>query len=644
MELWIGALNLGFLYAFMTMGVFITFRIHDFPDITVDGSFTTGAAVTAILMVSGLNPFVALFAAFGAGAAAGSITALIHTRMKINGLLAGILVMTGLYSINLHVMGRSNIPLLDQTTLFTYIQRVNPGLHDEVWTSLVLLAVMSLFWWITSLFFRTDMGISMRVTGENPDMAAAAGVNVGRMTVLGVALANGLVGVSGGLVAQYQGFADIGMGIGTIVIGLAAVIIGESVLRMRSMYAIVLSVILGSVIFRQMIAVALYAGMNPIDLKLLTAAFVLVTLIVSKMITAGPKTRGPLLARLSAFFSRRIVLALAGIGAILIGLVIVKAYMPGASGPSKASIIGLVQFALEPNVEVCKKGILDALADKGYEDGKNVKIIYKNAQADFSMINAIIHDFIRRKVDIIVPLSTPCVQSTVHLAGKNPHIKVVFTYIYDPYRIGAARTPTDHLPNMTGVSCFPPIEQMLDLIKEMFPDRKTVGIVWNSSEANSEAVLSKVRPHAVKIGLEIIEATVTGPAEVLDAAKSLVSRGARVFLNSGDNTLSVSFASFVKVANRRNIPVFTVDSEQIQDAFVYLGPDTYQTGYDGGIYLARVLNGENTADLPIYQTREIALVINAEMAARHGFRIPEGILERADRVIGQEKGSSRTDG
>ena len=291
MELWIGALNLGFLYAFMTMGVFITFRIHDFPDITVDGSFTTGAAVTATLMVWGLNPFAALFAAFFAGAAAGSITALIHTRMKINGLLAGILVMTGLYSINLHIMGRSNIPLLERNTLFTYLHKINPGLHGEVWTGLALAAVIALFWWITSLFFRTDMGIGMRVTGNNRDMAAAVGINADRMTVLGVALANGLVGVSGGFVAQYQGFADIGMGIGTIVIGLAGVIIGESVLRMRSIYAIILSVILGSVIFRQMIAAALYVGMNPIDLKLLTAAFVLVTLIVSKTIAAGPKKK-----------------------------------------------------------------------------------------------------------------------------------------------------------------------------------------------------------------------------------------------------------------------------------------------------------------------------------------------------------------
>jgi len=177
----------------------------------------------------------------------------------------------------------------------------------------------------------------------------------------------------------------------------------------------------------------------------------------------------------------------------------------------------------------------------------------------------------------------------------------------------------------------------MDLIKEIFPDRKKVGIIWNSSEVNSEAVLSRLRPHAAKIDLEIIEATVTGPSEVLDAAKSLVSRGANVFLNAGSNTLSVSFDSFVKVADQHHIPVFTVDSEHLREALVFFGPDTYQTGYDGGVYLARVLNGENTADLPIYQTSKAALGINREAAARQGFNIPEKPLKRADKVLDQEK-------
>ena len=165
MELWIGALNLGFLYAFMTMGVFVTFRIHDFPDITVDGSFTSGAAATAVLIAVGFNPLAALLAGLLIGMAAGAITAWIHARLNINGLLAGILVMTGLYSVNLHIMGRSNIPLLNQTTLFTWIQKTNPGMHAEVWISCVLCAILAVFWLGVSVFFKTDLGLSMRATG-----------------------------------------------------------------------------------------------------------------------------------------------------------------------------------------------------------------------------------------------------------------------------------------------------------------------------------------------------------------------------------------------------------------------------------------------------------------------------------------------
>ena len=299
MELWIGALNLGFLYAFMTMGVFFTFRIHDFPDITVDGSFTSGAALSAVLMVSGASPLLAIAAGGLFGAFAGALTAIIHTHFRINGLLAGILVMTGLYSANLHVMGRSNIPLLGRTTVFTRLEAVNPGLHPEIWTAVVLVGVMVVFLLAVAWFLKTDLGIAMRVTGSNPTMAAANGVNVALMTIFGVALANLLVGVSGALVAQYQGFADIGMGIGTVVMGLAAVIIGESVLRSSSITVRVASAILGAVLFRFLIAFALYVGMNPIDLKLLTAAFVLATLVISKGIS-GRETRSPNLTALLA--------------------------------------------------------------------------------------------------------------------------------------------------------------------------------------------------------------------------------------------------------------------------------------------------------------------------------------------------------
>ena len=632
MELWIGALNLGFLYAFMTMGVFFTFRIHDFPDITVDGSFTSGAAIAAVLLITGWNPVLALGAAFVVSGIAGAITAYINTRFNVNGLLAGILVMTGLYSINLHIMGRSNIPLLNQTTVFTWLEKLNPGMHAEVWTCMVLCVLMAVFWLIITLFLKTDLGIAMRATGNNPVMASANGVNVGWMTIFGVAFANGMVGVSGGLVAQYQGFADIGMGIGTVVIGLAAVIIGESVFRFNSIGAKVCSVVIGSVIFRMIIAIALYVGMNPIDLKLLTAVFVFLTLVISKSV-AGKKL--PDSAQFKAFFKK---INYQTAGGICVSTLIVFGALYGLklgfSKPAdiqKKTAIGIVQFAHEPNVELCKQGILKALADNGYTDGKNIEIIYGNAQADFSSINSIIQDFLRRKVAIITPLSTPCVQAAVKFAGASTATKVVFTYIYDPYRIGAAKTPTDHQPNMTGVACFPPVEQMLALIQEMLPDRKKVGVVWNSSEANSESVVLQLRSHAKKKGLEIVEATVTSPAEVLEASRSLLSKGAQVFLCSGDNTVNVGYDSFQKAATEGHVPVFSFDSEFIEKgAFAVLGPDYYQTGYEGGEYLTRVLKGENTARLPILQTGKTHFIFSPDAASALGIKVQPEPLKKAE--------------
>jgi len=281
MELWIGAVNLGFLYSFMALGVFITYKIYDFADITVDGSFTTGAAVAAVLIVSGMDPFFVLIISFLAGAAAGFLTGFIHTKFKINGLLAGILVMTGLYSVNLRIMGKSNIPLLNSPSFVTFFEKFNPDINSEIWLCICLVLFTGIIWLIISVFFKTDFGISMRATGDNPIMVSAAGVNVSFMKIFGIALANGLVGISGALVSQYQGFADIGMGVGAIVFSLASVIIGEALIKKSSILLRTLSVIIGSIIFRLMVALALYVGLDPNDLKLITAVFVFFTLIAS---------------------------------------------------------------------------------------------------------------------------------------------------------------------------------------------------------------------------------------------------------------------------------------------------------------------------------------------------------------------------
>ncbi len=284
MGLYIGAVSLGLTYAFLALGVYITFRVFEFPDITVDGSITLGAAVCAILLVHGWNPLLAMVMAVLAGMIAGALTALIHTQFKVNGLLSGILVMTALYSINLHVMGRSNVPLLKQDTIITMLEALELPISREA-ISLSLFTILGLGIWLLMVWlFKTDLGTAMRATGDNEVMIAAQGVNVNRMKVLGIAISNGLVAFSGALVAQYQGFADVGMGIGMLVFGLAAVIIGETIVGKRKMKWIFLGVILGSILFRILIAFALSIGLNPVDLKLITAVFVLLAIIIPKII------------------------------------------------------------------------------------------------------------------------------------------------------------------------------------------------------------------------------------------------------------------------------------------------------------------------------------------------------------------------
>lgn len=936
MELWIGALVLGLIYSLMSIGVYITYKILDFADVTVDGSFTLGAAVSAVMITSGVDPFITFFFATIAGALAGMVTGIIHTKMKVNGLLAGILVMIALYSINLHIMGRSNVPLLSLPNFMAFFLSFNPGIHNDLWLAICLVLIIAGVSWLTSIFLKTDLGLTLRATGDNSIMSSALGVNVDSIKIFGIALSNGLVGLCGAAVAQYQGFADIGMGIGMVVNGLAAVIIGEAILKIPSIYARISSAALGSILFRYMIAFALFAGMNPIDLKLLTALFVLLTLFIS--FASNRKGRkAKFNFKINQFKKYTVAISMIAIIALIggiyftktedkntnisakkykIGIVqitsngilditreallkeleeigyskddleiiqknangdiatlnniidnfvvekvnlivsistpatqaamnrskgipvvfatianpfIIKAgisetdHLPNITGTygwapmdktielvtevlgnklklgivwdigqansefnvhnlkqtlknypniqlfeatisstseiqqaavslinkgidafvlapdntvysafdailksanekkipifindverladgalcsighdyntsgqdaahivdrilkgenpdnipfqkyskivcginndaakflgiklndeviyrgnefvglknvQKKKKIGIVQFAMEPNVEVCKQGILNALAGYGYKDKENIEIIYKNANADFPMINSIMQDLESRNVDIIVPLSTPVVQSAVQQVYDNKDISVVFTYIYDPYKIGAAKSPTDHLPNFTGIACFPPMEEMFDLIKEMFPNKTKIGVVWNSSEANSESVIKFIRGFIKSKGMELIESTVTNPSEVLDASKALLNKGAQVFLNSGDNTLNVSYDSFAKVAADNNIPLFSADAETIyNNTIAVLGPDYYRTGLEGGNYLAKILDGENPAKLPILQTKKTVLYLNQDVAKKLNYKFSESLLKRANKIV-----------
>ena len=294
MTLLLGALTIGFILSLLAMGVFVSFRIFKIPDITTDGSITLGAAIAAVLLVQGVNPLAATAAAALGGAAAGAITGVLHTKFKINSLLAGILVMTALYSVNLHVMGRSNVPLMQARTLGSHAEDIGKNLLGDqtitlldwpVATSDAALLLMSfgaaaLAGFVLFLFFRTQIGTAMRATGDNPQMICALGGNVEGYIVLGLALSNGFVALSGALLAQYQGFADAQMGIGMVVWGLASVIIGEALTGARSLGLTIIGAIMGSLLFRLLVAIALRWGLNPNDLKLITALFVFAALVL----------------------------------------------------------------------------------------------------------------------------------------------------------------------------------------------------------------------------------------------------------------------------------------------------------------------------------------------------------------------------
>lgn len=278
MALFLPAIEQGLIYGLMALGVYISFRVLSFPDLSVDGTFPLGAAVTAALITGGWDPFLASLIALGAGAVAGAFTGILSTKFRIQGLLAGVLTMTMLYSLNLRVMGRPNVPLLGRPSALTITAQ---ALHFARPWGLVLVAAILAFGLklILDLFFHTELGTAMRATGNNPDMVQAFGINPETMVILGLALSNGLVALSGALVAQYSGFADVGMGVGTIVAGLASVIVGEMLFRPRSVIWATAAALIGSCLYRAAILVALRyggaLGFTASDLKLLTALVVL---------------------------------------------------------------------------------------------------------------------------------------------------------------------------------------------------------------------------------------------------------------------------------------------------------------------------------------------------------------------------------
>lgn len=276
-DLIISTVSQGLLWAIMALGVFLTFRVLDIADLSVEGTFPLGAAVAATLIDAGHSVWLAMLMAIIAGAIGGTVTELLTTKLKIPALLAGILTMIGLYSVNLMVMGKANVPLLRADTVFTMTMDAF-GVSQTVATLIVGIVATAAVGFVMYWFFGTVLGTAIRATGCNAQMARAQGVNTDIMVILGLLISNALVALSGALVAQSNGFADVGMGTGTIVIGLASVIIGEVLFGTRSFKNWLISVVLGSIIYRIVIAVVLELGMPPNDLKLFTAVLVAIAL------------------------------------------------------------------------------------------------------------------------------------------------------------------------------------------------------------------------------------------------------------------------------------------------------------------------------------------------------------------------------
>lgn len=276
-----GAISQGVLWGIMTLGVYITYKVLDYADLTVDGSFATGGAVSAVLVVNGVNPFLSMLFALIAGCIAGCATGILHTKLKIPAILSGILSQLALYSINIRIMGKPNTPLLGVNTVVSEIKKWFPSFSDNTIALLlgviVTAVVIAIMYWL----FGTEIGCCIRATGNNEYMVRALGGNTDAMKIIGLMLSNGIVALSGAMVSQTQGYADVSMGIGAIVMGLASVIIGEVMMGKRFNFAYKLaSVVIGSIVYRIIIAVVLYFGMNTTDLKLLTAVIVAIALSV----------------------------------------------------------------------------------------------------------------------------------------------------------------------------------------------------------------------------------------------------------------------------------------------------------------------------------------------------------------------------
>ena len=300
-------------------------------------------------------------------------------------------------------------------------------------------------------------------------------------------------------------------------------------------------------------------------------------------------------------------------------------------GKEKPYTIGVLQFASVVPVDSAVKGIKDALTEAGYVDGKNCRVDYRNAQNDFSTAQSIAQKFVSDKVDIIITVTTPCLQVTATANKTIPH---VFGMVTDPFRMGVAEDPEHHQENITGVATFQPVDEAIELITKVLPEVKNIGVIWNPTEACSEACTEMMRKGVKSRNLTLKEITVTNSNEVLTAAQGLSEKGVDVIFISGDNTVSLALDAVVGVGGDKDIPVVTntpLDTEK--GALFGLGADYYTVGKETGKLAVRVMKGEKPADIPIRKLVPQELWLNNKVASDLGIVFPEYVLSEADKII-----------
>jgi putative ABC transport system permease protein len=283
MSIILGVIEEGLVYAIMALGVYITYKILDFPDLSVDGTFPLGGAITAVLVLAGVNPLIALFLAFIAGALAGCITGIIHVKLKVRDLLSGIIVMTALYSVNLRLVGKSNVAFFNSDSIFSnpLINKIMPQGLSEVSVIVILVVIVLIAKILLDLFLKTRSGYLLRAVGDNETLVTSLAKDKGTVKILGLSIANGLAALAGSVYCQQKGFFDISMGTGTIVIGLANVIIGTKLLKRFGAIKATTAVIVGSIVYKACVSLAIFFGMEASDLRIITSALFLGILVIS---------------------------------------------------------------------------------------------------------------------------------------------------------------------------------------------------------------------------------------------------------------------------------------------------------------------------------------------------------------------------